>query len=44
MTTLEEVEVSLEKDDIQVILEGMIKAVAVGQDLVQEPGVDDLNV
>ena len=34
MKTLEEVEVDLEKDNIQVILEGMIEAVAVDQDQV----------
>ena len=34
MTTLEEVEVGLEKDNIQVILEGMAEAVAVGLDQV----------
>ena len=34
MKTLEEVEVDLEKDNIQVILEGMIKAVVVDQDQV----------
>ena len=48
MTTLEEVEVDLEKDRIQVILEEMIKAV-VNQDQVQEQvlieiGSDVLNV
>ena len=32
MMTLEEVEVGLEKDNIQVILEGMIEAVVVDQD------------
>ena len=32
--TLEEVEVDLEKDNIQVIIEGMIKAVVVHQDQV----------
>ena len=31
MTTLEEVDVGLEKDSIQVILEGMFKAVVVDQ-------------
>ena len=30
MTTLQEVEVGLENDNIQVILEGMTEAVAVG--------------
>ena len=34
MITLEEVEVDLEKDNIQVTLEGMIKAVVVDQDQV----------
>ena len=34
MMTLEEVEVDLEKDNIQVILEGMIEAVVVDQDQV----------
>ena len=34
MTILEEVEVSLGKDSIQVILEGMVKAVVVDQDQV----------
>ena len=34
MKTLEEVEVGLEKDNIQVILEGMIEAVVVGLDQV----------
>ena len=36
MTTLEEVEVGLGKDNFQVILEGMTEGVAVGQDQVQE--------
>ena len=34
MTILEEIEVGLGKDSIQVILEGMIKAVVVAQDQV----------
>ena len=46
---LEEVEAGLWKDNIQVILEEMTKAVAVGLDQVQEPvitevGLDVLNV
>ena len=49
MTTLEEVEVGLGKENIQVILEGMSKAVAVGVDYVgelvlTEIGLDVLNV
>ena len=49
MMTLEEVEVDLEKDNIQVILVVMIEAVVVDQDQVQEPvligiGLDVLNV
>ena len=49
MTIMEEVEVSLGKDNNQVILEGMIEVVVVGQDQVQEPvlteiGLDVLNV
>ena len=35
-TILEEVEVSLEKDNIRAILEGMTEAVAVGEDQVRE--------
>ena len=37
MTILEEVEVGLVKDSIQIILEGIIKAVVVDQDQVQDP-------
>ena len=37
MKTLEEVEVDLEKDNIQEILEGMIRAIVVGHDQVSEP-------
>ena len=37
MTILEEVGVGLRKDNIQVILDRMIEAVAVGLDQVQEP-------
>ena len=49
MKTLEEVEVGLGKDNIQVILEGMIKPVVVDQDEVPEPvlieiGLDVSNV
>ena len=49
MKTLEEIEVDVEKDNIQVILEGMIKAAVVDQDQVQEPvliemGLDVSNV
>ena len=49
MKNLEEVELDLGKDNIQVILEGMIEAVVVDQDQVQEPvlieiGLDVLNV
>ena len=36
MTTLEEVEVGLGKDNIQVILEGIIEAVVVDQDQAQD--------
>ena len=49
MKTLGEVEVDQEKDNIQVILEGMIEVVVVDQDQVLEPvlieiGSDVLNV
>ena len=49
MITLKEVGVGLGKHNIQVILEGMTEAVAVGLDQVQEPilteiGLDVLNV
>ena len=49
MKTLGEVGVDLEKDDIQVNVEGMIEAVVVDQDQVQEPvlietGLDVFNV
>ena len=49
MKTLEEVDVGLQKDNIQVILEGMIKAVVGDKDQFQEPGLigiglDVLNV
>ena len=37
MTTLEEVEVGLGKDNIQVILAEMLEVVVLGQDQVQEP-------
>ena len=37
MTTLEEVEVGLGKDNIQVILEGMTETIAVGLGQVLEP-------
>ena len=37
MTILEEVQVGTGKDSVQVILEGMIKAVLVHQDLDQGP-------
>ena len=48
-STLEEVEVGLEKENIKVILEGMTEAVSVGLAQVCEPvlieiGLDDLNV
>ena len=47
--TLEEIEVGLGKDNIQVILEGMIKSVVVDQGQVSEPvlikiGLDALHV
>ena len=41
MIILEKVEVGLGKDNIQVILRGMIEAVAVGLDQVQEPVLID---
>ena len=49
MKILEEIEVDLEKDNIHVILEGMIEAVLVDQDQVWDPvvikiGLDGLNV
>ena len=40
-TTLEGVEAGLGKDNIQVIVEGMTRAVAVGLDQVQEPILTD---
>ena len=42
MTTLEEVRIGLEKYNTQVILEGMIDAVAVGQDQVQDPVLTEI--
>ena len=44
MRTLEEVEVGLGKDNIQVILEGMTEAVAVGLDQVQEPALTEIEL
>ena len=44
MITLEEVEVGLEKDNSQVILEGMIEAVVEDQDKVQEPVLIEIEV
>ena len=41
---MEEVEVDLGKDNIQVILEGMIKAVLVGQDHVWEPVLREIEL
>ena len=44
MTTLEEVEVGLEKESIRVILEGMTEAVAIGLDQVWEPVLTDIGL
>ena len=42
MTTLEEVEVGVGKDNTQVIIEGMTEIVVVGQDQVQEPVIIEI--
>ena len=44
MTILEEVEVGLEKDNIQVILEGKIEAIVVDQDQVWEPLLTEIGL
>ena len=44
MTTLEEVGVGLGKDNIQVILDRMTEAVAVGLDQVQEPVLTEIGL
>ena len=44
MTTLEEVEVGLWKDNTQVILGEMIEVVIVGQDQIQEPVLTEIEL
>ena len=44
MIIREEIEVDLGKNNIQVTLEGMIEAVAVGQDQVQEPVLSEIGL